>query len=73
MMEDNIRNVTPKSKEMRYALEWFVRVQDDWYWRRTVEKMKGITALAERSAVISAGAIAISLSALLFAGLRKSR
>ena len=54
-------------KNNRYAFEWYVKEQDEWYWKRSLRKMRKITALAATSAVISG----ISIVTVAFLALRK--
>lgn len=56
-------------RNKRYAFEWFMREQDEWYWKRTQrlveEKKKKTTTLAVTSVVVSGVAIIISVFSLL--------
>lgn len=53
----------------RYAFEWFMRAQDEWYWKRTQrlveENKKKTTTLIVISAVVSVITIIISAFSLL--------
>lgn len=52
-------------KKNRYAFEWYVNEQDEWYWKRTLRKINKITALAATSTVISGIAIVTLIFVLL--------
>lgn len=53
----------------RYAFEWFVKAQDEWYWKRTLrlvkENKKKTAILAVTSIAVSGIAIIISAFSLL--------
>lgn len=56
-------------RNKRYAFEWFMRAQDEWYWKRTQrlveEKKKKTATIAVTSVVVSGIAIIISVFSLL--------
>lgn len=67
--EPAINKPTKRDRSNRYALEWFVREKDEWYWKRTQslvdESRKEAAALMKRAVAASTIAIIISGFSLL--------